>query len=164
MRTIGENRRKTVEDYVARQVERGRFADSRFEEFLEEFTVVDESVNLERPVKTKSGRYWYNLHVVLTVRDRSRITDRRRLTRLRDWALKVGEAKKYRISRLSMMPDHLHVSLGGNINCSPEEIALSFMNNLAYGVGQMALWQPSFYVGSFGEYDMWAVRRRRLSI
>lgn len=160
MRTVGENRRDEVEQYIGRQVQKEGFADPKFEEFLEEFTTVNESVDLSSRVETKSGRYWYNLHVVLTVRDRSRITDREGLSTLYDWSLNVAEVKGYRISALSVMPDHLHLALGGNVEHSPEEIALSFMNNLAYQFGHMALWQPSFYVGSFGEYDMGAVAAR----
>ena len=154
MRTIGKNRRADVEQYVARQVEKEEFADPRFEEFLEEFTVVNEAVDLSEPTKTNSGRYWYNLHLVLTVGGRSRITDRKSLTTLRDGAMKVAEVKDYQLSAVSVMPDHIHLALGGDIEHSPEDIALSFMNNLAHLIGLMGLWKPSFYVGSFGEYDM----------
>ncbi len=34
-------------------------------------------------------------------------------------------------------------------------------NNLAFAFGQKAIWVPSYYVGSFGEYDMGAVRDKR---
>ena len=57
------------------------------------------------------------------------------------------------------MPDHLHLALRGNIEQSPEEIALAMMNNLAYGFGQNPIWQSSYYAGTFGDYDMDAVRR-----
>jgi REP element-mobilizing transposase RayT len=44
---------------------------------------------------------------------------------------------------------------------SPEEIALGFMNYLAHAFGQKPIWQAGYYVGSFGEYDMGAVRAPR---
>jgi len=56
------------------------------------------------------------------------------------------------------MPDHLHMALRGNIEHDPQTIALSFMNNLAYALGQKPVWEFGYYVGSFGEYDMNAVR------
>ena len=37
---------------------------------------------------------------------------------------------------------------------------MTFQNNLAYALGQNAIWQPSYYVGTFSEYDMNAIRRR----
>jgi hypothetical protein len=58
------------------------------------------------------------------------------------------------------MPDHLHLALRGNIEHAPETIALSFMNNLADALGQKPVWQCGYYVGTFGEYDMNAVRVR----
>ena len=56
------------------------------------------------------------------------------------------------------MPDHVHMSLHGDIALSPEDIALSFMNNIAFAFGQKAIFRPSYYVGTFGEYDMGALR------
>ena len=157
VRTLGNNRRSDVESYIGEQVSRAGYADPKFKRFLEEFTVVDETVDLSEPTRTNSGRYWYNLHLVLTVRDRYRMTQREALRTLRDWCGKVAGAKGYRISALSVMPDHLHVALRGDIQKAPRVIAASFMNNLAYGVGHMPLWQPSFYAGSFGEYDSGAI-------
>ena len=65
----------------------------------------------------------------------------------------------YAISTRSVMPDHLHLALRGNIEQSPEEIALAMMNNLAYAFGQNPIWQSSYYAGTLGGYDMDAVRR-----
>jgi REP element-mobilizing transposase RayT len=58
------------------------------------------------------------------------------------------------------MPDHVHMALRGNINESPEEIALAIMNNTAYAMGQNSIWQRGFYVGTFSEYDVRALRGR----
>lgn len=43
---------------------------------------------------------------------------------------------------------------------SPEEIALAFLNNLAYVLGQRRWWEAGYYAGTFGEYGMAAVRRK----
>jgi REP element-mobilizing transposase RayT len=160
IRTVGETKTDTVQSYIEAQVANAGLADPRFEAFLEQFTVVDETVDLSEPTATDSGRYWYNLHMVLVVRDRFRITDANRLGRLRDGALRVAQLKGHRIARLSVMPDHLHAAMRGNISHAPGEIAVNFMNNLANLLGQEALWQPSFYVGTFTEYDMDVIRRR----
>jgi REP element-mobilizing transposase RayT len=156
--TVGEMQRMTVEKYIENQVAHEGFADARFEAFLQQFTVVDDTVDLVEPTRSRSGRYWYNLHLVLVVRDRFRIMDAGRLGKLRDGSLRIAELKGHRISRLSVMPDHLHVALRANIDHSPEEVALSYMNNLSFLIRQPALWQPSYYVGGFGEYHMGAIR------
>ena len=102
--------------------------------------------------------YWYNLHLVLVVRERSRIPDRDRLMRIRDGTSRIAIKKRYGISTLSVTLDHLYVALRGDHRQSPLKIALAFQNNLAYMVGQ-ALWTGDVYAGTFSEYSMSAVRR-----
>jgi REP element-mobilizing transposase RayT len=159
MCSVGHNCREDVEAYIASQVERAHFTDPSFRAQMQEFTVVRENVDLSKPTESAHGRYWYNLHIVLVTAERYRVVDRPRLTLLRDHSFKIADRKGHMVSRLSVMPDHLHISLRGNIQDAPQEIALAFQNNLAYALGQVRIWADSFYVGTFGEYDMWAIRR-----
>lgn len=158
VRTIGSNHRAEVEEYIKAQVDKEPLVDPRFKAFLEQFTVSFPTVDLAAPSETLSGRYWYNLHLVLVSHQRHRYHDAAHLTTLRDQSQRIAENKGHQISTLAAMPDHLHMALRGNIELAPETIALSFMNNLAYALGQKPLWQFGYYVGSFGEYDMNAVR------
>jgi REP element-mobilizing transposase RayT len=157
--SVGHNCREDVEAYVASQVDSAQFADPAFRALMTEFTVVCKDVDLSAPTESAHGRYWYNLHVVLVTAERYRVVDRARLTALRDGVFRIAEKKGHRISRFAVMPDHLHTALRGNIQHSPQEIALSFQNNLAYLLGQVRIWADTFYIGTFGEYDMWAIRR-----
>ena len=159
VRTLGENRRVDVERYIRDQVRSERFADPNFERKLKSFTVVNSDVDLAEPTASARGRYWYNLHVVLVTDDRHRVTDVDKLTVLRDACARIAAKKGYAISTLSLMPDHLHLALRGNIEHSPVQIGRCFQNNLAYVVGNGRLWADGFYVGSFGEYNMDAVRK-----
>lgn len=56
------------------------------------------------------------------------------------------------------MPDHVHMALRGNIERSPEEIALVFQNGLARSAG-CKVWQDGFYAGTFSQYDLDVIRR-----
>ncbi|MFV2066497.1 MAG: transposase [Pirellulales bacterium] len=158
VRSIGDNTTAQVEAYIQRQVDKEPLADPRFREFLRQFTIEDAAVDLAQPTETLSGRYWYNLHVVLVVRERGWITDEATLTLLRDRSIGIARKKSYLVRALSVMPDHVHLALRGHVEHSPEEIALAFMNNLAFAVGQNAIWEYGYYAGTFGEYDMRAVR------
>ena len=158
--TVGHNCREDVEAYIASQVDAAAFADPSFRDMLKEFTTIREDVDLSLPTESLHGRYWYNLHLVLVTAERHRVVDRTRLGTLHDFSFKIAERKGYKISRLSVMPDHLHAALRGDIEQSPQEIALAFQNNLAYALGQVPHWACTFYVGTFGEYDMWAIRRK----
>jgi REP element-mobilizing transposase RayT len=160
VRTLGDNIASEVERYIEQQVKRANFIDPRFEEGLAKLTVCDCRVDLSQPSESNRVRYWYNVHLVLVVAERFSIGDTALLRTLRDACLKVAAKKQYVISRLAIMPDHLHVAMRGNSNESPEEIAFAFQNNLAFAAGQTRIWQDTYYVGTFGEYNMNAVRGR----
>lgn len=161
--TVGQTRRHEVEAYIERQVQRSDFASSPFKARLSAFTTTIPQVDLSTPSQTCSSRYWYNLHLVLVVDGRFRISDDERLNDLHQGTLRIAKVKRDRISTISVMPDHLHVALRPNIERSPEDTALSYMNNLGHLLGVKALWQPSYYVGTFGEYDMNALNCRSAS-
>jgi REP element-mobilizing transposase RayT len=158
VRTVGNNRRADVEAYIAGQVDKEAFADPRFEQAIRQFTVRDQQVDLAAPSESARGRYWYNLHLVLVVAKRFRIFNLQRLACIRDGCFAIARKKGYAISNLSVMPDHLHVAMRGHYEHSPLAIALSFQNNLAYLLGQEAIWKETFYTGTFSEYDMGAIR------
>jgi REP element-mobilizing transposase RayT len=161
VRSIGTVCREAVERYVRSQVPRAKWAATEFGERMRQFTVVNPKVDLSAPTQTERGMYWYNLHLVLVTIERYQRGDSPWLTKIRDQSLRIAEHKGYPISRLAVMPDHLHVALRGNVADSPQQIVLAFQNNLAYALGQVFVWQPTYYVGTFSEYDMGAVRQRR---
>lgn len=159
VRSIGDVRTGAVEEYIRQQVTKEAFVDARIERLVAQFTVADSSIDLAPPIESNSGRYRYILHLVLVMEERQRIFDPSVLATICEWCPKIARCKGYGISTRAVMPDYLHMALRGNIEHSAEQIALSFLNNLAYAVGQLPLWQPSYYAGTCGEYDMGSVRR-----
>jgi len=159
VRSLGENVRAAVEGYLGKQVGKEGFVDPRFVKRMQEYTVDRTEMDLSVPTETNSGRYWYNIHLVLVVGGRVRTVDYGMLGKIRDTAICIADRKGYGLRALSVVPDHLHVALRGDIEQSPEEIALGFLNNLAYALGQNRVWQDGYYVGTFSEYDMGVVRR-----
>jgi REP element-mobilizing transposase RayT len=160
VRSIGDNATAQVENYITNQVKNESFVDPVFANKMQDLILVDRSVSLSAPSPSGRAMYWYNLHLVLVVVERARIADLDRLKRIRDGCSRIASKKGYRISTLSVMLDHLHIGLRGDHRQSPLEIALGFQNNLAYLLGQ-ALWAENFYIGTFSEYSMRAVRRAR---
>jgi REP element-mobilizing transposase RayT len=158
LRSVGDNTRRDVEVYVDRQVPKQRFVDPRTQRHLAEFTVKDESVDLSQPFESAHGRYWYNLHMVLIVDGRCECFDLGVLGRLRDGCFLIANKKGHYISRLAVMPDHLHVALRGTIKEAPIDLVFAYQNNLAHLLGKGRIWNEGFYVGSFGEYTTHAVR------
>ncbi len=56
---IGENTTRDVDHYLAMQVSNAQFVDPHFAAFLERFSFEDPKVDLNEPVTSARGRYWY---------------------------------------------------------------------------------------------------------
>jgi REP element-mobilizing transposase RayT len=160
VRSLGENTRRDVEAYIEHQVEREQFVDPRFEQALLELQIKNESIDLSQPGASAHGRYWYNLHLVLVTEGRWRIRELELLRLLRDSVLKIASKKQHLISRLSVMPDHLHAALRPWIEESPLDVVHAYANNLAHMAGRGRLWQDGYYVGTFGEYSIHSITER----
>jgi len=62
-----------------------------------------------------------------------------------------------RLAKFQKTYDGVDITLGCRIDRSPEEVALGYLNNCAYACAMKPVFQFSYYVGTFGEYDRGAV-------
>lgn len=157
--SVGSAKLETVEKYVETQLAHHPLAAQRSQFLMEEFLVSRPGVNLAEPVTSSHGRYVTALHLVLVHTDRWRVVDREFHLKTSAAIDAIAMKKGLRLSRFSILPDHLHLVLGVGYRYSPETIALSFMNNIAFRHEMQRLWMNSFYVGTVGPYDLNAVRR-----
>jgi REP element-mobilizing transposase RayT len=159
LRTIGHNQGKSVENYIRAQVGHAIYADPEYAKKLQRVVIENADMDLSQPTSTTSGRYWYNLHVVLVTESRHCIHAAESLSCIRDGCLAVADKRGFQIATGSVLPDHLHLALRGDIERSPHVTVLCFQNNLACRLGRKRVWMDTYYVGTFGEYDMKVVRR-----
>jgi REP element-mobilizing transposase RayT len=157
--SVGDARREVVEAYVESQVGHHCMADDRVQKRLESFQLAYPEIDLAEPRFSSHGRYIYNLHVVFVHDGRWAEVCEDRLARTRDMVLKVAQKRRHRLSRASLLADHIHLAIGCDLSEPPEEVALAYLNNLAYAHGMTALFRFGYYVGTFGEYDMGAIWR-----
>lgn len=158
IRSIGHVTRQTVEAYVASQLGHHPMADPRIQDRLRRFQIVRTEVDLSLARCTGSGRYWYNLHIVLVHRERWAEVREDVLQRIHDMILGASAAKGYWLSRAGILADHVHLALGCPIGVAPADVALGFLNNLAYAQGMRPVYQFGGYIGTFGEYTNHALR------
>ncbi len=159
VRAVGDNTRRDLEEYLTHQVTKEQFADAGFEAATSDLTFVDPRIDLSKPSESARGRHSCNLHLVLVVAGRERIRDLNVLRELRDSFLRVAVKKKHAIARLAVMPNHVHAMMRPQIGDSPLELVFAYQNNLAYMLQQGRIWSEGYYVGTFGEYSMAAVRK-----
>lgn len=157
--SVGESRRTTIEAYVANQLGYHRMADERIQAMLATFQLAFPQSDLSQPQFSSHGRYFYNLHLVIVNDRRYCDVNEQRLQRTSEMVVGVARQKGHLLSRAAILPDHLHLTLGGNIHQSPEKIALGFLNNLAFAHGMRAVFQQGYFIGTFGEYDLGAIRQ-----
>ncbi len=158
-RALGDNTRAIVEHYLARQALKSDYADARFKAFLDRFAVIDHDVRLASPQATEHGRYWCSLHLVLVVQDRRfPMTRDSTFTTVRDECVAIAAAQGHQLAEVAVMPDHVHLALRAHHEQAPVAVGLAFLNGLAQALGNHRCWSEEFYVGTFGEYAIGAIR------
>ena len=162
IRSFGTQEREIIEAYIAKQPTKHRMADERVQKLFEELVYIDTSVDLSLARTTGHGSYWYNLHIVFVHEDRWRDVDADRLKQTQTAALRTAAKRGCRVSRCSILADHLHVALGCELDCVPAELAFGMMNNIAYTYGMKPILLYSGFLGTFGEYDQRSVEGNRL--
>lgn len=161
IRSIGFSKRSVIENYLARQLQHHRRLDAELDKRMAPFQIFLPEVNLAQPSRTSHAIYWYNLHLVLaSAGQRVELREKSSLAAVRDMILRIRKARKHRLSRASVLPNHVHLTFGASLEQSPEEIALAYLNNLAYACGMKKIFAYSYFVGTFGEYDLNVIPRQ----
>lgn len=158
--SVGAPNSDDVDAYLRDQLQHGEFADPRYRDALAELAYTDPDVHLQAPLPSKSGRYVLAFHYVFVVADRWRMPQSTAV-RIRNGFLKASSGAEWKIAKLSMMPDHVHVAVRGAINRSPLEIGEEMREATCAEAGTHGFWMSTGYVGSFGSYGMGAVRAKR---
>lgn len=158
LRSIGSTKRDKLEAYIEMQPEHHPMADPDVQARLDEFQIVHSKVDLSRPRHTTHGQYWYNLHIVMENADGLPDIRESVLQATHEMILRVSRTKSHLLSRAGIVSDHLHLTLGCALDESPLDVALSYMNNLAFAQEMRPVFRYSCYLGTFGEYDLGAIR------
>ena len=167
LRSLGENTLDVVLRYIATQFDRADLADPRYVNSLAEAAWEDGDLDLEEPVASDFGRYWYNLHLVAVTNGRWRIGREDFLPKVtaavRLWSEGLGAGGEGRarpgVHSLAVMPDHVHLAVRGPSAQSPDEIAGGLREALNRAAGCL-LFDARVYAGTFSSYPLSHVRAR----
>jgi hypothetical protein len=99
------------------------------------------------------------LHVVSVHRERHHEIREEVLRKLHETLKWASTTHEHVLSESGILSDHVHIALGCGIDESSQDVALSYLNNLAYVQGMKPVYQYGGYLGTFGEYNLGAVRR-----
>ena len=159
LHSIGSTQLGKVESYVASQLEHHPIESAVLKAQLFDLQVVRPDVDLSQYRFTAHARYRCNLHLSFVNDGRWRESRPQVLERVRAMILKASDAKGHLLSRVGLLPDHLHLVLGFSPEESPLDVALSYMNNIAFVDDMQPVLMRSCYLGTVGEYDLGALRQ-----
>lgn len=132
-------------------------ADEWVQASLARFQLSFPSVDLSIARFSSHGRYLYNLHIVLVHNERWREFREDQFTITRDMIVRIASKKEHLLSRAAVLSDHIHLVVGCPTDCSPSDIALGYLNNLAFAHDMQPRYSFGYYVGTCGQYDMGTV-------
>jgi REP element-mobilizing transposase RayT len=157
IQSVGSANDDVVDRYLGGQLRRQGMADSNVQARLAQYQIMH-NIDLSRVRYTAHGQFIYSLHLVLVHADRGSDDSRQALATTRAMILKAGAKHQLEIGRGSLLADHLHLSVGCPITLAPEDIVLVLMNNVAFAHGMIPWFDFGYYVGTFGPYDLGAIR------
>lgn len=155
--SIGPVTRDAVEEYVSSQLDHHTMADPRVQEMLKRYQLRIDGVDLSKINYSAHGEFIYSLHLVFVHGERWANVDERRLETANRMILRVSQKKGHRLSAIGAFADHTHIAIGCGVMEAPSEVALCYMNNLAYCQEMRRVYQYGYYVGTFGEYGWGAI-------
>jgi len=158
---VGSAKREVIEAYIQNQLAHHPLADARIQERLEWLQIIAEDVDLSQIRYTAHGQFIYNLHVVLEHADGLCVVEPKFLQATCDMIRRVCQKRSFLLSRAGIVANHLHLAIGCGIEDTPDSVALCFLNNLAYAHGMKSIYRFGYYVGTFGNFDLGAIRQAR---
>ncbi len=157
IQSVGAAKGRVIDEYVARQDTRHPMIDPQLQQQLEKLQFFNPIVEPEEIRRSSYGQFVHALHIVLEME--YGYSEKNMETLARYQAMIVGACSKHqwRLSRIGLVCNHMHILLAAGVNESPESVALSLLNNLAYTQGMKPVFKFGYYVGTFGRYDRGAI-------
>jgi predicted transcriptional regulator len=137
LHSIGSTQREKVEHYVAGQLTHHAEDDVVINDSsLADLQITNPEVDLSRFRLTSHARYRFNLHIVLRFSQAVLLRDANSLVAVRKAIRSTARKHQHLLSRAGLLQDHVHLVLGVSLASSPLNVALSYMNNIAWMLGQ----------------------------
>ncbi len=160
--SVGRANGRVLDQYVARQTEKHPMAAAHVQRRFQSLQYCDPAVDLSQCIHSSHGRLVHGLQIVIENEVGWKEIRTSVLADSCAMIIRAAEQKGWRLSRIGLLSNHIHVLIGPSVMESPASVALSLMNNLAYVQEMKPVFRFSYYVGTFGPYDRNAVRRGRL--
>ena len=109
-----------------------RLADPDVQKRIQSLQFHDASVDLGQVMTGNYGKFVYGLQVVVETKDGLNEIRPSVLAGWRTMIIRAAPKKNWRLCRIGLLSNHIHVLLGPDVTQAPADVALSLMNNLAF--------------------------------
>jgi len=158
LHSIGSTTREKAEAYVASQLLHHHADDVKVRGMLSDLQFVNPEVDLRQPRFSAHARHRVSLHLVLVHGWRRPECNLEVWKHVRAVLRNSSDQKGWMLSRLGLLPDHIHLTLGTPPAISPLDVGLSCMNNVAFAHDMQPVLMHGCFLGTLGEYDLGAVK------
>ena len=151
--SVGDAKASVLDQYVASQADKHPMAASIIQSRIVGMQFYDASIDLSKTMVGTYGMYLNSMQIVLENTEGWHEVSDDRLNRVRRTLISAASKKSWRLSRIGLLSNHIHILLGAGATESPQTVALSLMNNIAYVYEMKPILKYSYYAGTFGSYD-----------
>ena len=155
--SVGDAKTSVLDQYVASQADKHPMADPHVQSRIVGMQYYDASIDLSKPMLGTYGMYLNSMQIVLENAESWHEVSEDRQNRVRKMVISAASKKNWRLSRIGLLSNHIHILLGACVTESPQSVALSLMNNIAYVYEMKPILKHSYYAGTFGSYDRGAI-------
>lgn len=158
--TNGASTTETISAYLEKQGEHHGYADrARPPIFVRSYVASQESESI---LQTDHAVTWLRFHIVLATWRRRGVFGQAAAKAVAERWQELQAECRVRIDKVSFVPDHVHLALTIHPAATPADVITKLMNTAqetmwrrfdreVIQAGIERLWQPSAYVGSFGD-------------
>ena len=154
---VGTANSEVLDAYVQRQPMRHTMADPKVQSMIETVQFHDTQVNLTSVMRSSHGEYRYGLHVVIESESDWHEVRLEVLNGFRQAVIETCAEREWRLARIGLLSNHLHILVGPKIDDSPSDVAMAVLNGMAQTQRMKPLFRFSYFAGTFGEYDRGAI-------
>jgi len=162
--TIGKSKKNVVEKYLSAQSEHHGYTQRRLPPiFVDQYELSGDDMARISP---KHSFVVAQFHLVFATFGRRGIFGSEEGRRIASEWRRLQDASRFALLKVSFVPDHVHIAVRAHPAVSPADIATALMNSAQDEIrGALIparlerLWQPSVYVGSYGDLASPQIRK-----
>jgi len=166
--TSGNSTRDKVEAYLSKQGTHHGYAQRTIAPVYEQqFDCADA---VDDRLQPRHARAVLRFHVVLASMHRKGVFGRESGPRIAETWQSLGAEEKFFVEKVSFVPDHVHVAVRLHPSVKPAALVVELLNSAEalmhrefpehlIAMGAERLWQPSAYVGAYGDVTSGVVKK-----